>query len=400
VQRRALLAIFAGVLAGCAALLSLDDVSYRGPDGGLAGDASASDASASDVTDPDATARDSSVGDDACSADLSGDPNHCGMCGRACAACEGGLCAPELVMSGLLFPSDLAAGDSGVFAAAVDGVFTCVAPPCADAAVPYLRADYDGGEFLAGVALADERIIAAIATVNTGGTVARVLACGAGDCASPSTLAVLQQDVSGLSVVGANDVAWGRGATLVGQSEVARCPLLGCSDGGPWASSSFGGAPVHAIVAAGSTLYVTAGNRLVEIPATGIPVLRAGIGSSDQARKKPVVVEGPRLIWGNPETRTLDTCLAANCLASRLTWVANAGEPHSLLVDGPYAYWTADGRTADGGTEALLYRCPLADGTRSVVLARRGAQAVGLAIRGPHVYWSEPVTGNVWRIPK
>lgn len=375
----------------CAGLLGVDDVSY-GPEG------PASEAGAEGA--PFDGAGDSTGDGEPCSTDLSRDPEHCGSCTRRCGdgrTCADGLCAPELVLSGLSSPNTVLRVAGTTLVSTGDGVFRCAATGCGDAGEPLLLANAAANEIVTGFAADDAGMTVGVLTLlGVGIPAGRVVSCPLGACASPRVLAPSEENLQTVARSDV-DVLWGRDSVV--NEELVSCPAGSC-DGG---SVQLGKTPsgpesVTGIAPRGASILWMVGARLYETHRGGGTTLIAAIGTA--SARQPFVRDGDRVYWGNAEARLVEQCdVSSSCDGTRALFVPAGGTPRALAVDSSHLYVAVDSPPTDGGSIGFVGRAPRTANAKIEVLAKAKAGLRAITVDAAHVYWAED-NGMVWRVAK
>lgn len=381
--------------AACAGLLGIEEVAYS-PEGGGSSEAGA-DGAALDA------ASDSPSDSGTCSADLTRDPEHCGSCGHSCGAgvtCSDGICAPELVVSGITSPNGLARIAGATYVGGNAGVFRCTSATCGDAGEPLFLADVGANELVTSFSVDDAGMSVSILTLSGAAGIppGRVVDCPLGPCTAPRQLAPPDQNVQKV-VRSEVDVLWGRDGVLA--EELVSCPGAQCDAGGVLLGTNNSGLDsVSGIAPVGSSILWMIGSRLYETKRNdGGTALRAAIGASAGVNL-PLVRDGDSVFWGNTDARIIEQCdLAAACASSRAAFASVGGTTRALAIDGAFLYMAVDLPTTDAGSSGFVGRARRADGTKVEKLARVKTALRALVVDASHVYWADD-DGAVWRVKK
>jgi hypothetical protein len=364
---RSLLVLTVVVVAGCGALLGLDDPEGR-PD---AGDP------------PGACAAPSLTCDGAC-IDVTFNANHCGRCDHACGpggACLAGACQPAVVVRDVDGPLQLAPTADGVTWSERTGVSRC---PLAASCTPDVIAT--GYERLSELVVAGDRVFFFGTRNESTEARVRIYECPAAGCATMLPPAI---DATEIDAVFSD--LW-RGTThLYWRSEGQRihgCELASCATTvSSWAESAFA-TDVTSLVVGDDIVYVGVDGDLRTCPeATGCGA--PGTVAGTDGILLPFRVHRGRAYWiGETSgvtfvfTCPLDDCTSPTPLAQ------DAAGLKEVAVDDSGVYWLND-------VTGTIRHCPLtgcpAD-AEATYLVRDRAKPELMALGPGFVYWIEDRT--------
>jgi hypothetical protein len=349
-------------LAGCSALLGIDDAEPPGPVDGGDGCAAPS----------------MTCGGECTRIDI--DPSHCGRCDHGCGggACLAGRCEPVTVAAGLDGPEYLAPTETTLYWTQSTGIASC---PVATSCVPQMLGD--GFDRVGELAVSGDRIFF-LATRNESTELRyRIYQCPTTGCGDTPPRALDASEVD----VGFSDL-WAGPTRIYWRNEgfrVHSCPIASCQDNvGSWAESQFGD-DVSSLVIGDGAVYVSTDGDLrtcVEPDGCATPATVAGT----DAIGLPFRVHQGRAYWiGSTSGVTfLFSCPLTDCSAP-MPMAQDQPGVKEVAVDDTGVYWLND-------ATGTVRHCPLtgcpADLDRTYVAKNRG-KPEGLALGPGFVYWIE-----------
>jgi hypothetical protein len=127
-------------------------------------------------------------------------------------------------------------------------------------------------------------------------------------------------------------------------------------------------------------------NTVARVPVGGPPVPQPL--ASLQSRPWEVAVDGAHVYWTNYDSGDVRRVPVGGGMANILA--SAQAHPLGLAVDVLYVYWSNE-------TSGEIMRADL-DGDNEIVLATGQSQPTYLAVAGPHVYWTNFGNGTVMRL--
>ncbi|HEX3772017.1 MAG TPA: hypothetical protein VHV30_14175 [Polyangiaceae bacterium] len=174
---------------------------------------------------------------------------------------------------------------------------------------------------------------------------------------------------------------------VVGDGEVVKCPLAGCS-GPPAVLASAQARPFAIVVDDTSVYWAEASGRLEKCPLGGCGSSAPAVYASGMTASVGVALDRTNVYWTETRTGIVASCPLAGCAAANTLYGGHDGGPegpsYGLLVDATGVTWANDyagtvsrmplSGLPDGGSPAILGRAPFAsyaasDGQRIYVTA-------------------------------
>jgi hypothetical protein len=390
-QRRwATVALAAGVAGASLGCPSLSEIGV----GGDAGSDGRTDAGG-DVLPREARGPDA-VEEKACTKDPASDPKNCGRCGHDCerGACEGGVCQPYALVTGIDGPYGVAVTNGTVyFTSPPDGmVYMCKVDAC-----DLVTVMTSGQAFPRGITTDSTTVYwADLGNVDDPGFAGSIETCGLAGCpgGGSTPLTALDEDGPIDLAVNVSTVYWPDDYGGV----VRSCAIGGCDDM-PTTLATDSSKLLSGVAIDTTDIFwgePTNGN-LIKCPLDGCTTFTPFASFPSCMFTHIDIVNGTVFWTTQTEDGQILSCPTSGCTDGKYQVFASA-QPYAFAIthDATNLYWTL----FNVGIGGKVLRCPLAGCTTPTVLAENQAQPSAIAIDDTSIYWANSGGTTVMRLMK